>query len=291
MEVGDAKPRVGVWLAVDQGPGGDDPKLAPQGGQRVGARGGVVGGGGDPGVRARQDVERLALALEDVVVGVDGRRAAPGLAELDRVGVDDVLAGGGGAPGVVAAPSELHVEVGSGEGNAPGIDRWPLARRRCVDVLLHQDLRRPVAGLRPHHGDGMAALGLARRDEQRVRGAVVLEQGLEHPGRELAPGPGGGGVRALARGLGDFRELQGARVGQGDPLRLGRRLAVGEAPAPYGRRRLGVVELLEVGPDPLARRRRRTAAAPLRGTARRRALRPRPCRRSRRPARRSRSRP
>src|SRR5207247_10814365 len=95
-------------------------QLAAQRRQRLGARWvwarGWVGGGGNPGVGASQDVERQAAALEQVMVGVDRRRAAVRVAELDGVGVDDVLAGRRRAPGVLAPPSELHVEIGAGEG-------------------------------------------------------------------------------------------------------------------------------------------------------------------------------
>jgi hypothetical protein len=70
------------------------------------------------------------------------------VAEVDGVGVVDVLAGRGGAPGVVAAAAELHVEVDAGERGAARIDARQPRGRRGVNVLLHQDLRREVGDLR-----------------------------------------------------------------------------------------------------------------------------------------------
>ena len=73
------------------------------------------------------------------------------VAQRHREGVDDVLAGGGGAPGVVAAVAELDVEVDAREGDALGVDPRP------VEVLLHQDLGGEVGDLRAEDRQRVAA--------------------------------------------------------------------------------------------------------------------------------------
>src|SRR6185295_2016181 len=100
-----------------------------------------------------QDLDRLALPAE-AVVGV--------VAELQREGVDDVLARRGRAPRVVAPAAELDIEVGAGEGRAARVDARAGGRGGRVDVLLHEQLRREVAGLRAEDGERAPGGRLAR---------------------------------------------------------------------------------------------------------------------------------
>ena len=177
MEEGVAQLRVGDRLAVDACPADHDSQLRALRGEGVGAGRCLVGHTGAPGVGPRQGLERLALAMERVAGRVQRRRAALGVAERDREGVDQVLPGGGGAPGVVPAAPDLHVGVDAGEGGATGVDAGGM------HVLLHEDLGREVRDLRAHDRNRRAALRLAGRDQQRVRGSraqrAVAEQATE----------------------------------------------------------------------------------------------------------------
>ena len=139
----------------------------------------------------------------------------------------------------------------------------PSDRGRRVHVDLREDLRREVADLRAHHGHRAAARGLARGDEQGVRGALERPEQSLNSGRPRRP-------CVLRRGR--RRAAPGTVVpGSGSAtLRLGRRgLAVGERVAVvHGRRRLGLLALAEVRPDLARRPPRRTWRAPSRGPAR-----------------------
>src|SRR5205814_3088055 len=99
------------------------------GAQGLRARRRLVGGVRRPRVAALEHLDGQAAPAEAVM----GR-----VTERDGEGVDDVLAGRGGAPRVVAPAAELDVEVHAGEGGAARVE----ARR--VDVLLHEDLRGEV---------------------------------------------------------------------------------------------------------------------------------------------------
>src|SRR5690606_38915693 len=103
VQEGGARGGVGDGLAVDGGAVGHRPVVGAVGDQPVGAAGGVVAQVGFPGVVPLDGAERHALAVELVEVRLLGGRAAVRFAQFDGVGVDDVLGGGGGAPGVVLA--------------------------------------------------------------------------------------------------------------------------------------------------------------------------------------------
>lgn len=198
------------------------------------------------------------------------------LAEFDGVGVGDVLSGGGGRPGVVLAPAELHVHADAREGGAPGADA------RALDLLEHQQLRREVAGLRSEDGDRVAARGAAAGDEQGVGHPARLadvEAGqraaVEDPLERLEPL----GDAHVGLGLGEGRagavvdELLGrdrAGVGQRGAARVRGLGGVREAGAVVdGERGLGVVALAERLPDLGALR---DAVLGLRGLERERGL-------------------
>ena len=152
--------------------------------------------------------------------------AAPplGLAQRHRVRVGDVLPGRGGAPRVVLAPAELHVQVDPGEGGPAGADPGAL------QLLQHQQLRREVPGLRPEHRDRVTRGSLARRDHDRVGHALV--RGRRWSGRA---GLRAGAGPASRRGPGAGRVVHhryrggGAAIGQHHAGRAGR------ASAPYGK--------------------------------------------------------
>ncbi len=110
-------------------------------------------------------LDRPAAAAEPVVLRGERRAPPARLAERHREGVDEVLAGGGGAPGVVAPAAEKDVEVDAEEGRAAGVDPGR------VDLLLHQDLGSEVGDLGTEDRRRAAAARLARRDEQGVGGA------------------------------------------------------------------------------------------------------------------------
>ena len=118
------------------------PELGALGAQRLEPGRRRVAGGRLPAscVRSSTSIGRQRAA-EAVVhrLGSAGRRR---LAQR-RERVDDVLAGRGRAPRVVAPAAELDVQVDAGERDAARVDR-----RAGVDVLLHQDLRGEVGGLR-----------------------------------------------------------------------------------------------------------------------------------------------
>ena len=207
------------------------------GGERLGARRGVVRRVGRPRVRAVEPVHRPALALPQVVHVV--------LAEHLGERVDVVGVGRRRAPGVVAAVAELDVEVHARERGAAGVDA------RTVQVLLHQDLRHVVADLRAHHGDRVTGRRLARGDELPVGGVRALGGGA-HQVR-----PDAAARRARAGGAGHRRRrrrgLDRAGVGQREPA-LGERVAglVVEPLAADRRDRLGVALLAEVLPGQAA---------------------------------------
>ena len=151
------------------------------------------------------------------------------VAQLERERVDDVLAGRGRAPGVVAPTAELDVEVDPDERRPLGVDPGAVRGRRRVHALLHQDLRVEVGDLRAGDEQRMAALRFRAGHEQRVRGA----------GREAGEEPAG---------RGRLGELQRAGVGSGDALGAGR--LVREALLQDRHGRLGILggaEVLERG--------------------------------------------
>ena len=261
--VGRAQHRVEHRLALVGAAAGDEAELGALGvqGLRAGRR--LVGQVRRPVVLALQHLDRQALPAEAVV-----RRVAQRHGE----GVDDVLAGRGGAPGVVAAVAELDVEVHAREGDALRVDARP------VEVLLHQDLRGEVgrpAGRRPRAGGrwpswrprraarwtspwagGRARGGRGRRAASGSRQRAARQRRGARQGRGVGQrqvaarqqAAGGGRRRRRAR---DLERLERARVGRllGALGRLlGLRL-VGEALALDGGRRVGVVEGRELLPQ------------------------------------------
>ena len=192
------------------------------------------------------------------------------VAQRHGEGVDDVLAGRGGAPGVVAAVAELDVEVHAREGDALGVDARP------VEVLLHQDLGGEVGHLRAEDRERVAAGRVGARHEQRVGHRLGQRAELgQAQRRERGAGSGGlpgsdgarqDGVarqrqvaaRQQAAGRGrrrrrarDLERLERARVGRLLGA-LGARLGFGlvrEALALDRGRRVGVVEGRELLPQ------------------------------------------
>jgi hypothetical protein len=158
------------------------------------------------------------------------------LAEALGESVDVVGVRGGGAPRVVAAVPQLHVQVHAGERRAAGVEA------RAVELLLDQDLRHEVAHLRPHHRDRVAAARLARGHEQRVR-LVLVGEDRARVEAECAR------AAALLRRRRDRRVLHAAGIGHREaaPCERAARL-VREALAAHGVRRLGVVLRAEVAP-------------------------------------------
>ena len=198
--VGRAQHRVEHLLALVGAPAGDEAELRALGVQRLRAGRGLVGQVRRPGVLALEHLDGQALPAEAVV-----RRVA----QRHREGVDDVLAGGGGAPGVVAAVAELDVEVHAREGGALGVDARP------VEVLLHQDLGGEVGHLRAEDRERVAAGRVGARDEQRVghrlgqraelgqaQAAGQRGAGSDGPGQRRRPGrdglPAAAGCRPAA---------------------------------------------------------------------------------------------
>src|SRR6185369_9155311 len=95
-------------------------------------------------------LDRLADAVPEIAHRARSRRAAAGLAELQHELVDVVAARRRRGPGVRRAAAELHVEVGARERDAPRVDAGP------VYVLLDEQLRHEIAGLRAEDGDRRA---------------------------------------------------------------------------------------------------------------------------------------
>src|SRR5690606_7530421 len=96
-------------------------------------------------------------------------------------------------PRVVTAAPELHVEVGAGERDAAGVVPGG------VDVLLDEELRGVVAGLRAEHGDRDLAVGDVGAGQDRVAHPETAAQ-VDRPegsvddaeGGPLPDGPGTG---------------------------------------------------------------------------------------------------
>ena len=113
------------------------------------------------------------------------------LAQLDGVGVGDVLAGGGGAPRVVLAAAQLDVHADAGERDAAGADAGAL------ELLEHQQLRGEVAGLRAEDGDRVAARGVRAGDHQRVgHAAPAARSSMARLSAAVGERAAGGGLRA-----------------------------------------------------------------------------------------------
>ena len=111
-------------------------------------------------------IHRDTLAIEEVVVrvGLAGGDRQAGLRvaqDLDPL-VDEVRAGGGGAPGVVDPASELDVGVGAREGRTPSI------HARTMHILLVQDLGREVGDLGAEDRNRMAPGAMSRIHQQGV---------------------------------------------------------------------------------------------------------------------------
>ena len=211
--VGRAQHRVEHLLALVGAAAGDEAELRALGVQRLRAGRRLVGQVRRPGVLALQHLDRQALPAEAVV-----RRVA----QRHREGVDDVLAGGGGAPGVVAAVAELDVEVHAREGDALGVDA------RAVEVLLHEDLRGEVGDLRAEDRERVAAGRVGPRDEQRVGHRLGQRA-------ELGQAQAAGQRRQRAA-----RQRRRARQRRGPGQRRGarqRQVAARQQPAGRGRRR------------------------------------------------------
>ena len=156
------------------------------------------------------------------------------------------------------AVAELDVQVDARERGAVGVDPG------AVDVLLHQDLGREVGDLRAHHRQRVAAGAVAGADQQRVghrrAGTRAAPAGVgrrpervadrcawRFPARrDSAERPAAAGGAPATTWLTYWTE---PGVGQRDRLRdrlarLRQRL-VGERLAVDGRRRLGVVGIVE----------------------------------------------
>ncbi len=107
----------------------------------------------------RAGVERSHRGAHALVQVVRVVAAAQCLREL----IGDVGARRGRAPRVVGTTPDLEIEAEAGERDAASVE--PAA----VQVLLHQDLGREVADLRPRDEDRMAALRSFGSDQERVR--------------------------------------------------------------------------------------------------------------------------
>ncbi len=262
MAVGGAQGGVRDGLAAHRGAVGDDavagaPHLHP-----VGALRRRVGDGRLPGVGALQLLHGGAGAAVEVVRGVLGGGRAVGLAQVDGVGVGDVLARRGGAPGVVLAAAHLDVHADAGEGDPPGADAGAL------ELLEHHQLRGEVAGLRAEDRDRVAARRAPAGDQQGVGHAALLGAGTGAGERALGDDPVvvdalglpergrglDGRLRVRARGTGAVVDQRlggdGARVGKSRSDGLAGLVRVRERGAVVdGQHGLGVVALPERLPD------------------------------------------
>ena len=162
-----AQVRVDDRLVADRRAGEHDPVGGALRLQRHQARGRRVSQVRLPRLGAGQRLHLDAVAVEQIEVGRGADRTAAGVAQRDRERVDDVLAGGGRRPHVVASVAELHIQVDAWERGAVGIDPRP------VDVLLHQDLGRVIGHLRTHHGERVPAGAVRGVDQQRVGHAAL----------------------------------------------------------------------------------------------------------------------
>ncbi len=171
-----------------------------------------------------------------------------GSQSVQREGVDDVLARGGGAPGVVAPMAELDVQVDAREGGAARLEAG------SADVLLHEDLGREVGRLRPEDGERMAARGRCARDHQRVGCATgAPARGTKPVQQARDAGLGGSGPARPCPGDHDVRAPQRARIGDARPLACPtpRGRLVGEASRAHRRRRIGILVGRPLAPQAL----------------------------------------
>src|SRR5581483_2473872 len=101
-------------------------------------------------------LDRLADAVPEIAHRGRRRRAAPGLAQLEHPLVDVVAARRRRRERIVPPAAELYEEVHAGERGAARVDP------RAVDVLLDEELRHEVAGLRTEDRDRLPGLGVRR---------------------------------------------------------------------------------------------------------------------------------
>ena len=171
-----------------------------------------------------------ALALEQVVVGVAGRRRAVRLAELLGEDVADVVAGRGQAPRVVLRAPDQDVHRQAGHRRALGLDARARADRSAG--------RSPGSSSRAAGPSPRARCSVAercRRDDQEVRG--LLARRCRGRGADDA-----GSVARARRRRGSSDSIEPASIDD-----RARDLAAGERPvveaalrswsAPRGRRR------------------------------------------------------